>query len=667
MSYEGYGFIQNNIPDVKSDYWKKPVEELRQTLEYYNDASSELRQAIWPECARAYMCRRDLPVAEAMEFLDKSDLGETDIWDGINFLTDAIMNAQMPRDQSYLELLAYDAEEQGDLNDVRDLLMSIFRRADVRGQYARHVKQTLIYGTSVIWWQWQKMFRYKGFDQAETYRRLTEQGVTPDPVEFEKNYKKYKFPVPVFNGPVVRPVDMYDFWMDPAADLVGGNDYPVIVRYYLTLDDLENAIDNEGKPKYSNLEGLEGRSLDQVYAKDPERLDIVQELGLNPLATGNQGVKLVPVYMFHQPVRKFDSDKGNKFVDTFFYLAESADREGMRLIRVEENPNKSGTRGLYVDTYVDWVTGAYGIGAVEKSINAWQYKNVIAALGLNASVASIFPAYSVIAGAVPDDSQLKLAPGSVTVVNNKPGIGLNYIAPLPAPQQGVQLGQAVEQWQGQKILGQMQAYGALLQDPTKSVKTAKTATQINTESTSGSVVRDNYLEKMVIRSLEPLMQDIYDAAREWLDDPTITFERTLDGRAAMGAVDREHLNKDRKVVVTGYHGLVNKAKEIEELQQALQVLTTGNALENLPQLRPVLQELIFKLLGRLGVKNLDQFKQDPVQLLMQDQNIMNQLRQNLIAEMTGALPPQDPAMMQAPDQTGGAASEPPASDIPPAA
>lgn len=614
--YEGYGFITNNIPDTESDYWKKPVEELVQQLSYYNDASADLRQNVWPECARAYLCRRDLPPMEAMEFLDQSDLGETDIWDGINFLTDAIMSAQMPRDQSYLELLAYDAEEQGSLNDVRDLLMSLFRRADVRGQYARHVKQTLIYGTSVIWWQWQKIFRYKGFDQAETYRRLTEQGVTPDPATFNKDYRKFKFPVPVFNGPVVRPIDMYDFWMDPAADLCSGADYPVIVRYYLTKDDLQSAVDADGNPKYTNLKDLEPTNLDSVYGKDPERLKIVQDLGINPLATGSAGTQVVPVYMFHAPVRAFDADKKNRFVDTFFYLAESADQSGYRLIRVEENPNKSGTRGLYVDTYIDWINGAYGIGAVEKSINAWQYKNVISALGLNAQVASVFPAYNVLAGSVPDDTEFKMGPGTLNVVNNKNNVGLNFIAPVPAPKDSVGLGQSIEQWFGQKILGQMGAYGAILQDPTKSIKTAKTATQINTESTSGSVIRDNYLEKMVIRSLEPLMQDIYDAMRDYLDDPTITFERTMDGKATLGSIDRGTLDKDRKLIVTGYHGLVNKQQEIESMQQALQILTTGNAMEYLPQLKPVLQDLIFKLLGRLGVKNLDQYKQDPMALMM---------------------------------------------------
>ncbi|MBS1586952.1 MAG: hypothetical protein JSS82_15560 [Bacteroidetes bacterium] len=662
--YEGYGFIQNKVPAVTADYWKKPVEELGQILQYYNEASADLRQSVWPECARAYMCRRDLPEAEAMEFLDKSDLGETDIWDGINFLTDAIMSAQMPRDQSYLELLAYDSEDQGTLNDIRDLLMSIFRRADVRGQYARHVKQTLIYGTSVIWWQWQKIFRYKRFGQAETYRRLIEQGVEPDLTTFDKDYKNFKFPEPSFNGPIVRPVDMYDFWMDPSADLNSGNDYPVIVRYYMTITDLENAIDNDGNKKYSNLEGLVPGNLDSIYSKDPERLEISKDLGLNPLASGNKSVQLVPVYMFHAPVRTFDSDKSNKFVDMFFYVAESADKSGYRLIRVEENPNKSGTRGLYVDTYIDWISGAYGIGAVEKSVNAWQYKNVISALGLNAQVASIFPAYSVIAGALPDDSLLKLSPGCLNVINNKPGVGLNFIAPLPVPKDTVQLGQGVEQWHGQKILGQMGAYGAIMQDPTKSIKTAKTATQINTESTSGSVIRDNYLEKMVIRSLEPLMQDIYDAMRDYLDDPTITFEKTVNGNATLGSVDRNVVDKERKIVVTGYHGLINKAKEIEELQQALQVLTTGNALEQLPQLLPVLQELIFKLLGRLGVKNLDQYKQDPVQLLLQNPQIVQQFTQAL-AEMQGGGMPMQPGAGAMPQEV--MPQDAPAQELPPAA
>jgi len=663
-SFTGYSYITNKIPAVTSDYWKEPVKQLMEEWRYYDEASSELRENLWPECARAYNCRRDLPTAEAMQWLDGSDLGETDIWDGINFLTDSIMNAQMPRDQSYLELLAYDDDDQGNLNDVRDLLMSLFRKADIRGQYGNHVKQTLIYGTSVVKWNWERITANMTFGPAETHRRLLEAGAPPElinPDTFHKDYKKFMFPVPKFNGPIVQTVDMYDFWMDPAATLVTGPSYPIIVRFYMTTQDLKDAEDSQGEKKYSNLDGIEGKTLEEIYGKDPQRLLIVRELGTNPVANsaGSNGVKLVPIYMFHKTVRTFDSDPSNRFTDCFFYVAEGNKNDEYKLIRVEQNPNSNGSRGIFVDTYVDFLSGGYGIGAVEKSLNAWQYKNVIAALGLNAQVASGFPAYSVIAGILPDDQELGLSPGSLTTIKNVAGVGLNYIAPLPVPANVVELGQKNEQWYAQKILGQMQASGAMVaQDPVKSIKTSKTATQINTESTSGSIIRDSYLEKMVIRSLEPLMQDIYDAARENLTDPVLHFDRMESGGARMGQVTQENLDQERKVILTGYHGLVNKAKEIEELREALQVIVTGNLLQIAPQLIPVAQKVAFRLLGRLGIKNLDEFEQDPISMMLQSPGIMQQVMNNpkdmqAVLEMAQQIQQMQMQQQQAQMQQGG--------------
>jgi hypothetical protein len=686
MTFTAFQYVTNNMPPATSDYWDKPTEELMQEWRYFNESSRELRQNLWPACIRAYMCRRELPRANAMEFLDGSDLGETDIWDGINFLTDSIMNAQFPRDQSYLELIPYEDEEQASLNDVRDLMMSLFRKSNIRGQYGNHVKQTLLLGTSAIRWNWQKIFAMRRYGIAETHRRLLEAGgqdhINPD--TFHQDYKKFRFPTPVFNGPLVQTIDMYDFWLDPAASLVGGTNYPIIVRFYLTVQDLKDALDEDGKPKYDNLDGIEPKTLEQIYNKDPQRTMIVRELGINPLAADNQAVKLVPIYMFHKMVRTFDSHPNDRYTDVFFYVAECDDKLGYRMIRIEENPNNSGSRGIFVDTYVDYLSGGYGIGAVEKSLNAWSYKCVISALGLNAQVASVFPAYSVIGGVMQDDQELGLTPGSLTIIKNMPGIGLNYVQPLPVPINAIEVGQKIEQWYAQKILGQMQASGAMVaQDPVKSIKSSKTATQINTETTSGSIIRDSYLEKMTICSIEPLMQDIYDAARQNLDDPIIHFEKASQNSSKMGQVTPQDIDKDRKVLLTGYHGLVNKAQEIQMMKDALEVMVQGNALEVAPQLAPVMQETLFKLLGRIGIRNLEQYEQDPISMMLQNPFLMNKVLQNpqdaqailqLAAQVQqmqmqqqqamaqGQAPPQPPG--PAPSQ-GGSAPKPPQPQKPP--
>lgn len=661
--YEGLDFVVNDYKKASSDYWHKPVQELVETLRYYDDASIDLRKNIWPQCARAYLCRRDLPKFESMELIDNSPLGETDVWDSINFLTDAIMSAQMPRDQSYLELLSVNGEDQGMLNNVRDLLMSVHRKADTRSQYSKHVKQTLVYGTSALWWRWQRVTKQvrKGIAQTMLKLRSDPNFADMDPKELEVIAKRTLINEVSFNGPIIRPIDMYDFWIDPVADMSRQNEHAIITRFYMTPEELENATDENGDKRFENTEGVSVQSLDQIFADQAERQEIMNELGISPLANARNNVKLVPVYCFHAPLRTFESDKSQKFVDTFFYIAKSEKHDGWQMLRVEDSPYPNGSRGIYVDTYVDWTTNGYGIGAVEKSVNAWEYKNLIAALGLQQQVMAVAPMYSVLEDALPNESSLKLGPGAVTFVKSNKN-GHAFIAPIPAPADKVQIGQGTEQWYGQKILGQMQAYGAIMQDPTKSIKSAKTATQINTESTSGSVVRDNFLEKMVLRSLEPLMQDVYDAARIYMSEEINQFERSIDGEYSIGTVSRDDLDQDRKVLVTGYHGMVNKAREMEEAQNALQVLTTGNALEQLPQLKPIMQELVIKILGRLGIKNLDKYKQDPVQMLLADPMI----RQKLLQDPTFSQVIQQTAQGVLSGQFGDTGAPGAAEDVPPA-
>lgn len=684
MKYDGQSYVVNNIPDVTSDYWDKPVIELQDQLNYYNYASMDLRNNIWPECIKAYLCRRDLPELESMEFLDQSPLGETDIWDGINFLTDAIMNSLMPRDQSYLELLSYESDDQGLLNDIRDFLMSIHRSAGTRDAYAKHMKQCLILGTSALWWRWERLEKLVKLGTAEAVNELRKDpNMATAPLdEVVKLAKRARFPKLIRNGPLVRPIDMFDFWIDPATDMSHQGEASIITRFYLTKEELQNSKDEFGQPKYKNLDGLEPQTLDQLYFDQPNRLQIITELGVNPLASSHATSKFVPVYVFHAPVRRFDADPKNALVDCFIYMARSTTRESYRIIRVEDNPHANGSRGIYVDSYIDLVQGGYGVGAVEKSVNAWQYKNVLSALGLQSQVMAVAPAYTVIGGSFPDENKIRLGPGGVTIV--KPGgAGHDAIRAIQIPIDRVQAGQMSEKWQGQKILGQLQAYGAMNQEPTKQIEEPKTATQIHVETSSGSVVRDNFLEKVTLRSLEQLMQDVYDACREYLQDDIIQFEQMKEDSTDLGQITREELDKDRKVLVTGYHGILNKAKEMQDAQEALQILTTGNALETMPQLRPVVQELIFKILGRLGIKNLEKYKQDPVQMIVSDPQVQAQLVSNpqsqqlimhLAQMIAQGVPPNGPGIPGGPaaapnvppphgPQSFGAAPSPEAQDI----
>lgn len=657
MPYEKRSFLEQSYPKVTSDFWNKKADELWQQYKYYDEASQDLRVNIWPECMRAYLCRFDLPENEGLDWPSMSQYHETDIWEGVNFSTDAIVNALLSRDGQYMEMLSMTGEDQSTLNAVRDLMLSIHRRSDLRGHFARHVKQMLIYGTSAIWWQWLEKEVWRSFGPAQTKLKLEAEGIVLSEEELMKSYKKYKFLEPDYVGPVLRTIDMYDLWLDPCGDLAVDRDISLINRFYLNEDDLKDAVDENGEKKYQNLDGIEPQTIEQIFQKDSdERLEMMLEIGISPtLNEGPQGGRLVPVYLFHQPVRRFEED-GSKFIDTFFYVAEATGKganQAAKIIRVESNPHRNGSRGIYVDTYIDSPGScAYGIGAVEKSLKAWQSKCVIAELGLAAAMASVFPAYNIVGGYLQDDSEFKIAPGSFNVIRNPGSLGpQNFMAPVPAPIGTVQLGQLSEQWQGSKIQSQLGAMNQVSnQSPTKDIKEARTATEINVQTTSGSMMRDAIIEKITIRCLEPLLQDLYDAARQNLKDPT--FERTVDnGSTEVGVVAREKLDIDRRVVATGFRGYINKQQEIQEMQQVIATLSTGQVLAINPNLRMVYQEAVFKLLGRLGMRNLEQYKQDPMTLLMQDPNFAQQIM-GLAAQIAGMPPPMPPGPQGQPPPEG---------------
>lgn len=623
--FEQYDYDHSDIPALNSDVMKRLARALYDEFKYYKESRADLENQIWPACDEAYMCIRSLPENEGMDWVMKDwDLGETDIWDGVNFLADSLSLALMPRDESWLEVVSSNGEDQAALNDIRDYLAALHRKSGTRREYSKHLKQVLIRGTGGITWTWKKKHSLKRLGPAGTLRKMAKD-ITQAPTvadagildekDVHKVLKTAREKSLKYDGPVIRPIDMYDLFLDPNADLQNDDDVATIVRLFISVDDLKAARDSDGIEKYENLDGLEPHTIAEIHGMDSYRYNSIQALGINPIVTNQSSTAFVPVLVFNKMVRRFED---HMWVDCNFYLAISKNKDDFRLIRVEENPANSGAKSLFIDTYHDWISGsAYGIGAVEKSLSAFNQKCVVAALTIQAQMASVFPAYSIIAGMLLNEARLKLAPGSLNTINMKPSIGTNFIAPLPVPQQGQQLGMQAMQFLSQQITGQMGAYGSLLTDPTKTVVHGKTATQINTETTSGGVIRDNFLEKVSTNTLEPLCQAIYDAARQWAEDGTIYFEKLGGGSSSMGQLDKVALDAERRILFTGMHGLQNKAKEIEETREVLDIISRTPP-GVLPNLGGLMQESVFRLLGILGVKNLEQYRIPAPQLALQD-------------------------------------------------
>jgi hypothetical protein len=581
-----------------------------------------------------------------MKWVDNTDQGETDIWEAVNDRAKSLVNNLMPRTEQWMDILSGSDEDQSVVSDVKDYLASLYRTADARGVFERHFKQVLLYGSSGLRYHWERRYRQQTFGPAETLRVLDHHGIPLAPGEdIEKTHKQYSFPVMDFNGPVFNVVDMHDLYIDPAADLNSQQTLSTIVRTYWTVEDLRRAVNENGEPRFENTDGLMPMTIEQINGYDvADRMMINLQLGINNLATRNNTQKYVPVYVFHKQLRDFDC-VDETYVDTYFYVANSGSEHNLKLLAVETNPSMAGHRSVFIDTYEDWIDGGYGIGAVEKSLSDYRKKNVMSALHLNAAVASVFSGYSVIAGVLQDDRKAQFYPGGINTIN-KTSVGLEYIAPLPTPKDGVMLGAQAQEWYAQKIAVQIGAQGAQLNSPTKTPQQSKTATQINTEATQGSVADTCLIERVEIRTLEPSLQAVYDDARQYATDDIIEFEQAKNGTLSMGTLERAVLNAARKVVVTGYHASMNRQAEVEERREAMNVLTTGNAMQLLPNGVAILQKLVLSVLGRLNVPGLDQLEQDPVQLVMQDPRVQQELNQlttqkaqAMFLQLTGQAPP----------------------------
>lgn len=617
-------YQHSEIPPLKSELADKIARALYDEWRYWKDARQELENEVWRACDDAYMCFRELPKNEGMQFADASDLGETDIWDSVNWLSSSVALSLMPRDEAYLQPVPFDSENQDTQNRVRDFVASLARKADLRGQYAKHLKQVFIRGTGAIALDWKRVYRQRRLSVAESIQAqglAAEEGIYLEAPKL----RRQRVEELVYNGPVIRPLDMYDVYLDPMADLSCDAEIPLAVMQYKSLDELQNAVDENGNKVYGNLDGLSEWTYSDLSTFSPSRFRSIQTLGINPFGSQQSSqAKFVPVLVFHRQYFKVD---GHTWVDTYFHVALSRDDAGFKLIAAHENPSDYGSRTVFFDSYQDWVGSAYGIGAVEKSLSSWNKKNVMAGLGLNAMLLSVFPPMTVVTDVLLDDRKIDVAPGGFNPIKYKPAIGTNFIAPIAVAPQGADMALKAQQFYGQQILGQMGAYGAIMQDPTKTVTRAKTATQINTETTSGAIGRDDLLEQITIRTLEPLVQAMYEAALQYNTDDILQFEQAVDGTTGMASLTREELMQTkRKIIVAGWHGLQNKAQEIQELKEALQVMLQGNGINFIPNGAALISEILYKLLSRLGIQNLERFKLSPAELALQSPEVAGALQ-----------------------------------------
>lgn len=658
-------YYQSPFPDFKSEEGLALARHLQGQWEAWRDASSELRNIIWPAVDRAFMCKRSLPRNKGMQWTDKGDIGESDLRDAVITLAESFLLNLMPRDESWVQMIPYKAEDQPVNDRFRDYLLFKCRQDNFRGTYGRHITQTAVRGTSAIrrtWLEVQRAMSQGGPAQAlfNNNPGFMVPGVTGDDMMEFLDTANFEDPnamasplgqmvdrafETIYSGPSVTCMDMQDVFLEPNCKSVGNGDVPMCFLTYKTLDELHGAVDENNQPLYSNLEELIEQPLDKIWNDSAHRRETSKMMGLNPGTSHNKAAKYVPVMIFHRQLERF---QGEKWVDSYFYVANCTGTGKAQIIRAHINESNKGHRSVYIDTYHDhYAESAYGTSAIEKSLPDWHKKNVFSALTLESGLREVYPTMNVVAGLLADDAKVTNIPGGYNFLSYKPQIGPNFMAPVPSSGRGSVIGIQSMQFLGQKILGQVGAQGSSLSvDPSRNITQNKTATQINTESTGASIGQDNFLEKMSIHSLEPIVQAMADDAAQYAREELTEFVLEADGEFSVEYLTDQILRVPRKAIVTGYHGYQNKLAEIDNCNKAFIALTQGNALEYLGATGPLLlREITFKLLSRFGIKDLDRFKVSDGELILslpEGQSAVQELSQQVLQQAFQAtgLPPE---------------------------
>lgn len=624
-----YYIEQSELPPFNDDRMRAFAAELRDELEGYKNASNVLRTEIWPECYKAFMAIRKLPRGKTMAWVDNGLLGESDARQGVEDLLEAYVNSMMPPDEAWLTAVSHLEEDQAILDKVKDRQSYLHRIARTRQKYEQHLLQLIIYGTSCIHVCWEKRFAIERI-QKKNRKKIQQYmdaagGVGEDGQPLRaSSLRRWR---ETYNGPLIQPIDMHRVYLDPTADLMA-DDVPSIILVFKSLSDLEGAVDEEtGDKIYTNLEGIKPFTPQQLYAEDSPMFDSMKHLGITPNSESIKG-EVVPVYIFHRRERVFDFDgTKDKWIDMFFYLARSNEGNEFRIIRAHENPSDYGHKPFIIDTYSQWLNASYGTGAVEKSLPAYHAKNLVAALTLNAQVATVFPAMNYIVGVTKDDRHPLVGPGQLNALTWRPGVGLDFMKPVPLQIDGSILGTQAQQFLGAKIQAQMGATGGgTFTDPTKTVPQEKTATQVRQEAMNFAGGKENKIEKFTINSLQPLCQMVYDYDRQYQSKGKVTYlTRKPTGEVSPGYIMGRDLNKERTIEIVGRKGIANKRDEIANLTEALKTLSQGNVQSALPNYALLLQDIVYKLFARLGIEIKDEYKLTPMQIAVQDPGAILQM------------------------------------------
>jgi hypothetical protein len=625
---ERFVFQQSKIPAFNSSFGRRLARELWEWKLYFQDGRRH--QDIYiRECDEAYLCRRYVPDTGAAQLIEDGEFGESDVHDYTNIISIRLALALMPRGEKWLTVSSR-AEEDPDIVDgLQDMQMSLHYKAKSRRQIQRIIKQGIVRGSTYGWYDWTDRYRLRRLTDENSAKAIEEYMGTFDMRGDDlKKWTRTRQKELIFSGPTLRVLDYFDVWYEPLSDLISDMEPSYIVQRFRPLQILQSAEDDGGKKIYTNLDGLEPYSLEEIYSNwelGGNRRGSYRLFGAPPIRYDAR-VKLVPTYTIYMPYFKLDN---YEWYDTYFTIALSRKGERARLINVEENPDDTGINHMLRDHYIDWYTQApYGLSGVQFQLSKYNQKNFLQLLTITAMAHNVLPPHKVLQSAVRDDEELNFgAGGIIPIIDNQ--FGINVIEPLNVGGNSMN-GEQFLRFMAEELKSSMGVDGLTSDNSARTLSKPRTATEINRDTTGGSFFLDNQAENMN-DLLNQYAQGVYQLSQEYLKPNAknfLEYERWEGQRMIQSKVAIEHLKVDRSVQVTGMNGQLNKEQEKQNLLQFF------NTLAQVPD--PAAQALKMwcaqEIAIKFGIKLPPELTKNPIQLLSQNPQlqmaVMNQALQN---------------------------------------
>jgi len=603
-------YIPDEIPPLSDERMKRFAQQCYEIYEYYGLSRQELVRR-WDDNTRAWQCQRKLPEIDGMPFIDPDNpWGPTDIFDALNNWATKMGLAMFDKNDQWMTIIGRNTDSPQVINLVRANQLWVNRKAKVRQNWIRHLKQNALLGFSPILCEWVQKTEMRPILKRDRMKKLKiyakQQGISAKEI---RNFDKAQEAVITFNGPVVRPLNARDVRIDPEADLGYDRKPSYCIETWRRLSDLmAEKIDD--KPAYENLDKLQEVNASEVYQEDVEhtgRLMHQNALGIYPQNYANANTQLVKVIIFYFPYIK--TEDGLEFYDSYFHVGVNGSKStDAYLLRVDEGgTTETSSRHLILETFIDWFTGhPYGISAVEKLVPIYDRKCFIDALQLAAAAASAFPAVLIGTGVLKDDI-LDRTPAAINEVAMS-ALGQQFVQDVPSIQGAAEFGLQQMRWYGQEISQSFGSSGSdTADDPTRSISSRETATAAKIRATSGNITIDEQTEKYGNAQQEG-QQWILDMGRIMLADSTeqvtdpdtgattdvLRFGMVNGAGATAGELKFDDYDQPRWVECLGLHGALNRAQMIQDKQQALQIVgQNGQMLPNAPALAEKLTKSIF--------------------------------------------------------------------------